>query len=215
MLDRDRVAPPTTSTMGIVRVAASTADGTRDATARDGAVAWARAAIDDPTVVYLDTETTGLDRFAEIVEIAILDAVGRVVFDTLVRPISSIPPAASAIHGICDADLARAPTWREVHASVSAALAGRHVIVYNAAFDRRMVAQSCEWHALAAPTPTWSCAMGAYASFRGVRTGGGSYRRHKLADAAATFGAAVGGHRAAGDALACRAVVVGMANRPK
>jgi DNA polymerase-3 subunit epsilon len=212
MLDRERFAPPAAPEMEPTSVAAGRIESAAVATARVEAVAWARSAVADPAVVYLDTETTGLDRFAEIVEIAVLDAVGRVIVDTLVRPKAAIPPIASAIHGIYDAHLERAPTWPEIHASVSAALAGRQVIVYNAAFDRRMVAQSCARHGLEAPAPIWSCAMGAYASFRGILAGRGSYRRHKLEDATATFGGPVAGHRAAGDALACRAVVVGMAN---
>lgn len=181
-------------------------------TARSRAIAWARAAVTDPSVVYLDTETTGLDRSAEVIEIALVDALGRVIFETLVRPVSPIPPVASTIHGIFDADLARAPTWPEIHDLVCDALLDRKIVVYNAAFDRRLIAQSSARHGLVSPDCTWSCAMQTYASFLGVEAGRGSFRRHKLEDAARAFGGPAGGHRAAGDARACRAVVVGMAN---
>ncbi|HHQ4784521.1 TPA: hypothetical protein ACSPZU_004090, partial [Aeromonas veronii] len=39
----------------------------------------------------LDTETTGLDDQAEIVEISIIDQLGKVVFDSLVKPQKPIP----------------------------------------------------------------------------------------------------------------------------
>lgn len=188
------------------------APAAEDATARSLAIAWARAAITDPSVVYLDTETTGLDRSAEVIEIALVDARGRVIVETLVRPVAPIPPIASTVHGIFDADLAQAPTWPEIHDLVCDALLDRRIVVYNAAFDRRMIAQSSARHGLVSPDCTWSCAMETYASYLGVEAGRGSFRRYKLEDAARTFGGTGGGHRAAGDALACRAVVVGMAN---
>ena len=43
--------------------------------------------------LYLDTETTGLGRSAEIVDICIVDDAGQVLVDTLVRPRFPIPPA--------------------------------------------------------------------------------------------------------------------------
>ena len=58
---------------------------------------WLKA---DP--IFLDTETTGLDKYAELCEIAILDAAGHILMDTLVRPLTLISPEASAVHGIID-----------------------------------------------------------------------------------------------------------------
>lgn len=180
-------------------------------TGRTWAVAWAAARVADRDVLYLDTETTGLDGRAEIVDIAVVDGAGRVVFESLVRPLAPIPRAASAIHGIEDAHVGAAPTWRDIHQTLAALLADRTVVVYNAPFDRRMVAQSCALHGVEAPRSDWTCAMAAYASFREVATGRTSFRRHRLEQAAGSFGALTGGHRATGDALACRAVVIGMA----
>ena len=54
----------------------------------------------DATPVFLDTETTGLNDLAEIVEISILDDDGLVLLDTLVRPRRPIPADAIRIHGI-------------------------------------------------------------------------------------------------------------------
>ena len=181
--------------------------------ARARAIAWAREIAWDPASVYLDTETTGLGPDAEVVEIALVAADGLVLLDTLVRPVGPIPAAASRIHGISDADVAGAPDWRSVHETLCGILAERPVVVYNAPFDRRIVAQCCGRHRLADPFRSWQCAMRAYAEFRATgRLTGGGYRWHKLGDAAAYFGAAPGGHRAAADAQACRAVVIGMAN---
>ena len=179
--------------------------------ARLEAIAWATAIAADPRVVYLDTETTGLGPTAEVIDVAVVGADGRVYLDTLVRPVARIPSDASAIHGIFDADVAAAPTWPEVHDRLCALLAGRIAVVYNAAFDRRLVSQCCDRHRVSVPDAAWECAMRRFAAFHGESSARGGYRLQRLDRAVATFGGPPPGHRAAADALACRAVVLGMA----
>ncbi len=60
--------------------------------------------------LFLDTETTGLDDQAEIVEIAIADHTGQPVFESLVKPVVPITPHLTAIHGIDNDMVADAPT---------------------------------------------------------------------------------------------------------
>ena len=60
---------------------------------------YAKKKIDnDP--VYLDTETTGLESFDEIIEIAIVNATGKVVYESFVRPQKPIPASATAVNHI-------------------------------------------------------------------------------------------------------------------
>lgn len=184
----------------------------REGAGWEAAVEWAREIVGDPRTVYLDTETTGLDGGAEIVEVAVVAGDGRVLVDTLVRPVRPIPLDAARIHGIRDADVVSAPDWCVVHTFLARVLADRRVIVYNADFDRRMVGQCCRLHGLTEPDCAWECAMRTYAAFRGEARGRrGGFRWHRLEDAARTFGIESGWHRALGDAIACRAVVAGMA----
>jgi len=65
---------------------------------REKAVQIARKILEIAPVI-LDTETSGLDSRAEIVEIAVVDTDGRVLVNTLVKPSRPIPPDVSAIHG--------------------------------------------------------------------------------------------------------------------
>lgn len=189
------------------------AAGAQPAAGRAAAIAWAKGLAEDPAVVFLDTETTGLGGGAEVVDLAVVDGSGRIVLETLVRPMAAIPIEATAIHGIGDADVAAAPTWPEVHDALCRLLAERTVVVYNAAFDRRLVGQCGARHGLALPEVRWECAMLAYAGYRAEAGGRGRLLRwHKLEQAVLAFGAEPGGHRAAADALACRAVVLGMAS---
>ena len=117
-------------------------DAEREARAREarrqevaGLAAWARDALADPRTVILDTETTGLEDDARIVDIAVVTAAGRVLLDTLVNPGEPIPPSATAIHGITDAMVAGAPTFGEILGALDRAIDGQRVLIYNKPFD--------------------------------------------------------------------------------
>lgn len=175
---------------------------------------WARARTMDPTTIFLDTETTGLGAGAEIIDLGVVDLYGNVLIDTLIAPRSPIPPETTRVHGIIDADVAGAPAWIEIYPILVAVLRGRPVVVYNADFDQRMIAGCCaaagvEWQA-----GEWHCAMRQYAAWAGVRSNHKRqpYRLHSLGNALAEFGLPPGNHRALADALACRGLVLALAN---
>ena len=180
--------------------------------ARRESIAWAQQVLVDDRVVYLDTETTGLDGTAEIVEISVLDCRGNVLLDTLVQPSAPIPPDAEAIHGISNSMVAGAPGWPVVSQWLREIVARRTVVVYNADFDFRMVSQMDGRHRLGAGLHPWQCAMRRYSGYAGIwNQKYGNYRFHKLDDAVSAFGHPPGGHRALSDAMACKLVVEGMA----
>lgn len=93
--------------------------------------------------VILDTETTGLDTTAEAVELAICSSKGAVLLNTLVKPVGPISPVAEKVHGISEAMLADAPTIAEVLPAIYEAAKGHIIVTYNAAFDIRILDQSC------------------------------------------------------------------------
>jgi DNA polymerase-3 subunit epsilon len=179
---------------------------------RRSAVAWARAIAEDQDVVFLDTETTGLGAHAEIVDIAVIAADGRVLLDSLVRPVGPIPPEATLIHGITEELVARAPPWRDLVTSLRDLLESRTVVVYNAEFDRAMVTRCTLRLGLTPITADWQCAMRAYAAYRGERSRGRpGFRLHRLDHVATALGFAPIIHRARSDAEVCRALVLAMA----
>ncbi len=92
--------------------------------------------------IFLDTETTGLDNAAEIIEISIVDHAGITLFDSLVRPLRKIPGDATRLHGITDEMVLSARTWMHVWPEVEAILRGRMVGIYNTEFDLRLMQQS-------------------------------------------------------------------------
>lgn len=179
---------------------------------RHAAISWAQEVAGDAGAIFLDTETTGLDDRAEIIEISLLAASGDVLLDTLVRPQTRIPPDAQAVHGISNAMVADAPDWPDVCRQLLEIIEARRIVVYNAEFDFRMVSQMNRRHRLMHNLNTWQCAMQQYSGFAGVwHARYGNFRWHRLDDAVAKFGHPPGGHRALADARACKLVVDGMA----
>lgn len=187
----------------------------RASTARQAAIALAREKI-ALKPVYLDTETTGLDPQAEIVDICVLDHDGTVLVDTLVRPVAPIPADATRVHGLTNAMVAGAPTWREVWPLVAAALKSRLVGIYNMEYDRRLMRQSHRQHGLhwAEPEAEFFCIMEAYAQFYGKWDARrGAYRFQRLEEAGRQCNLSLpNSHRAKPDTDLARAVLAHMAH---
>jgi DNA polymerase-3 subunit epsilon len=181
-----------------------------DASAREAAIRLAQEEVRRKPV-YLDTETTGLEKFDQIVEICILDSDGSVLVDSLVKPTEKIPAGVTKLHGITDVMVKEAPTWPEIWPAVQAALSGRQVAIYSADYDVRVMKQSHRHHAMRwqLPGAGFFCIMKLYAQFRGewddVR---GAYRWHKLEEAGRQCTIDLpNAHRAKADALLARAVL--------
>lgn len=91
----------------------------------------------------LDTETTGLDRWASICQIAVVDANGNAIINELVKPNAPIPQEATAIHGITNEMVSNAPDFTVIyHYMMNTINTSYPVFIYNASFDLRMIKQS-------------------------------------------------------------------------
>ena len=91
------------------------------------------------TLAVIDVETTGLSpEYDRVVEIACLRVErGRIVdrLATLVDPGISIPPSASAVHGIFNRDVADAPRLESLVARIDELARGATIVAHNARFD--------------------------------------------------------------------------------
>lgn len=178
---------------------------------------WARDILARPELyAVLDVETTGLEGDVRTVQVAVTTGGGRVLLDTLVQPGIPIPAEASAVHGITDDDVREAPEFGAILPTLTKALRGRRIVIYNAAYDTGVLAGELDrHHRHQAPTldgtdlrydevhpaaaewmdaQQWDrCAMEAYAVHVGEWSEYfGGWRWHRLN----------GGHSAAGDCLA-------------
>jgi DNA polymerase-3 subunit epsilon len=161
--------------------------------------------------VYLDTETTGTEPIAEIVEISIVDHDGSILVDTLVKPRGKIEPDAQRVHGITLEILADAPSWDTVWPQVENTLRGRQVGIYNLDFDLRMMQQSHQryWMQWKQPEANFFCIMKLYAKFYGDwNPRRRSYRWQSLDNARRQCQLSLpNSHRAKDDTLLTRAVL--------
>jgi hypothetical protein len=164
-------------------------------------IRWARAMQRPGAAVVLDTETTSLSGVA--IELAVIDAAtGEVLLDTLIDPAGvEIEDGARAVHGITDAELAGAPSWAEVWPRLRAAVGGRTVLAYNSRFDQTTIERTHRHAGLdPAELPAdWQCLMAARSTWLEV-----GYRL-----------ALGGGHRALGDTLSARDILVQLGTVPR
>lgn len=161
-------------------------------------VKWASNMLRSNAVI-LDTETTGLDGAAQIIQLSIIDMSGATLFDSLCRPTCDIGPGAYAVHGLTKDHLADAPAFPAIADQARDILIGKVVIIYNAEFDMRMLRQTYRAFDLDA---VWlrqldtQCAMRVYAASIGGK------RRVPLRG---------GDHSAVGDCLAVLRLIKQMA----
>ena len=160
--------------------------------------------------IYLDTETTGLETYDEIIEIAIVNSAGNVIFESFVRPQKPIPASATAINNITNAMVANSPTWGEIWPVINGILLNHPIGMYNAEFDIRMILQSLAINQI--PNVTKFNAfdiMKVYSDYMN------SDRRFRLEQAGRNLGIAIpNSHRAADDTLLTRAVFHAIAGIP-
>lgn len=155
--------------------------------------------------LFLDTKTTGSRSRAEIVDIAILDVKGEIVFSSLVKPTLQIPASATKIHGITNEMVKNAPTWDQIHHQIYKILSNRMVIVYNAKFDLRLLNQTAakyEGFSRLSNICDARCAMVLFSEYYGKwNDQSGAWRWQSLATATNFFELdQADAHRALGDA---------------
>jgi DNA polymerase-3 subunit epsilon len=129
---------------------------------------WCKSVVGSDKFVVLDTETTGTERRDQIVELAIVNAEGIVLYDRLMQPSCPISPGAMNAHHITESMLEGMRCFKEQWPEIEAAIAGRAIITYNAVFDSRMFRQSAIAHNVMLPEYDWYCAMAEYARFWGA-----------------------------------------------
>jgi len=172
----------------------------------------------------LDLETTGKleSRHCQVVEIAVVNQDGQVVYHSLCKPDIAMPSSATEVSGITDAQLASAPTFAQIWPSLVQLLTSTDVPVYtwNADFDREVLLLTAKRFQLPASAAIsdknrWRCAMKLHARWYGEWSNGkNDYRYQPLEWACTELGIEEGGyHRAVGDAQNALRVLRAIADR--
>lgn len=182
---------------------------------RAKAVRMAQEILSDQPV-YVDTETTGLGRDAEIVELAIVDHEGQVLMDQLFRPQQPIPEDAIRIHHITNEMVEGKPVWGIYWPTIRGIFFGKTICMYNADYDLRLLYQSNDRYGIKRERLNAFCVMKLYAQYRGEwDTRRGRYRWFRLEEAGAQAGIPIpNSHRAVDDTLLTRALLHWIAQQP-
>ncbi|MBX9686640.1 MAG: 3'-5' exonuclease [Candidatus Obscuribacterales bacterium] len=125
----------------------------------------------------LDTETTGIKKKDQVIQIGIIDHTGKVIINSLVKPkgVKKLDPVITDITGITMEMLKDAPTLADIHSHICGALRGKKVLAYNAEFDCRLLNQSCQINGIPEFDFRLYCVMLVYTSFWGERHTSGKY----------------------------------------
>ena len=143
--------------------------------------------------LIIDTETVGAGPLIEIIEIALGDIDGNIVYQTIVPPLFNPPPRPSKHQRFDQAEFVDAPEWLSIWPEIASLIDNKLLIAYNAAFDRRALAATCSRYRQRSPERGWRCAM------QLVRQALGTRKSVTLAEACAQYGLECGNHRAARD----------------
>lgn len=179
---------------------------------------WCKEVIESNNYVFCDTETTGTKRWDQIIELAIIDTAGTVLYDKLIKPTCEMNPGAFEAHHITEAMLAPARSFAQEWPDIERAIAGRAIITYNAEFDARMMQQSGFAQKIILKDIDYYCLMKEYAQFwnapskQGVWLGSqklsGNAPFQKLQEACRQQGIEFEqNHRALGDTLAALSII--------
>ena len=172
---------------------------------REIATQWAHSLLEREDWIILDTETTGLSQIDEIIQVAIIAYDGSMLLDTLVHPKQPISATAIAVHGITNATLEEAPPFREIYDRFKAVISEKTIVIYNAAFDLRLIKQTLKTHHLPPieiDPEQVECAMLKYSAWKGEIWSDGNYKWQKLPG---------GDHTALGDCNATLEIIKKMA----
>lgn len=169
----------------------------------------------DKDAYFIDTETTGTDHQAEVIQIAVVNSLGDPWLDTLIRPRNlAAAEATFEIHKISQLALCTAPDWSAITPQLRSMLDSSLVCAYNAAFDLRVLQQTARINSLYPPLPLGvHDAMTLYAEFAGKWDAPKQrFQPVKLTEAADELGITwTDAHNAMADAMTLQAIVESIA----
>jgi DNA polymerase III epsilon subunit family exonuclease len=155
-----------------------------------------------PAYAVVDVETTGTSvESDEIVSVAVVRLDGGGIeldrFASLVRPAGPIPAESTAVHGIDDAAVASAPTFRELAPELLALLDGAVFAAHNADFDLPLLEHAFARAGIRYRPCGVACTLDAFRLLEPAE------RSHRLEALCERHGIALdGAHDARGDVLA-------------
>lgn len=98
--------------------------------------------------VIIDTETTGSSRDDEIIEFAVIDTNGIVLYHSTFEPTIHVSQFASRVNHLTNEVLIGSPKFAEEWEKIKEAIGNKKLLGHNLSFDKRLTAQTLERYGL-------------------------------------------------------------------
>ncbi|MEV6048788.1 3'-5' exonuclease [Streptomyces xanthochromogenes] len=119
-------------------------------TDRARTVGWARQLLNDPTLLLIDIQTTGLHQ-PYAAQISALEPDGTLVLEELLNPQADFEPEATSLHGLTQDSTRHAPVFSELLPDLTRLFHGRNLLAYNIRYDHDVIHRELHRHYTDAP----------------------------------------------------------------
>ena len=110
----------------------------------DGLILSEYPLLDIDNFVVIDTETTGMTADDEVIELAVVDMDGTVLYDSTFCPVTEVNRYASAVNHLTNDCLCDSPKFADEWSKIKALIGNRKILAHNAKFDKRAIKQTIE-----------------------------------------------------------------------
>ncbi|EMY1531394.1 hypothetical protein AAEU76_005204 [Salmonella enterica subsp. enterica serovar Wedding] len=95
--------------------------------------------------LFLDMLTSGQGKYAQVIEIALVDIAGEIVFENRLKPTVSVEETATAVHGIRSQQLLP-PGWPQTAEELRQLMGSRTIVIFGAELDIHLLRQTAAPH---------------------------------------------------------------------
>ena len=110
----------------------------------DGLILSEYPLLDIDNFVVIDTETTGMTANDEVIELAVVDMDGTVLYDSTFCPITEVNPFASSVNHLTNECLCDSPEFTGEWSKIIAFIGNKKILAHNTKFDQRIIKQTLE-----------------------------------------------------------------------
>lgn len=110
----------------------------------DGLILSEYPLLDIDNFVVIDTETTGMTSDDEVIELAVVDMDGTVLYDSTFCPVTEVNCFASAVNHLTNDCLCDSPDFADEWSKIKTLIGHRKILAHNAKFDKRTIKQTLE-----------------------------------------------------------------------
>lgn len=120
---------------------------------REKSIEWAKTILSEDNWCIVDSETTGLGKLSQIVQLGAISSDGE-QWQSLVKPTIAIDEKATEVHGISEEHVKNALYIDRVFLDLWRFVKDRSLIFYNAEFDLKLFRQSLRARGIQIAFPT-------------------------------------------------------------